>query len=279
MDSPSFTAADLALFRDLDKACKQLDLTPCLIGAGAIRLTAELHWGLRPARMTKDWDFVVRVETWAQFYSLTDRLIRAGGGFAKAAEPHRFLHQAGGTLDVVPYGELENPKGTIQWGDDCSMETSGLHVLDQQYEEQLIEGEALRVASLPALVGLKLLAYAARRPGIIRDIQDVLEVLQMSERSMDEEHVGQEAIERLQAGDVSYSEICSYLIGKEVGSIFADEQCQIMLALLDGVKEPVDRILVDALGQAAFCREPGDSAEETLRAVCLGIRDGSDARS
>jgi len=91
--------------------------------------------------------------------------------------------------------------------------------------------------------------------------------------------VEREAFKRLQDGDVSYGQIGSYLIGKDVGHVFADEHCQIMSDLLNGSKESCDRLLWDALGEAVIYREPGGPEEETLNALGLGIRDGSDARA
>ena len=63
MTDPSYTKADVELFVDLDRATAALGTTPCLIGAGAIRLGADFNWGVRLDRVTEDWGFVVRMES------------------------------------------------------------------------------------------------------------------------------------------------------------------------------------------------------------------------
>lgn len=62
MNFESFTPEDLELFTDLDRAARALGVTPYMIGAGAIQLGPGRNWESRP-RMTRDWDFAVRVDT------------------------------------------------------------------------------------------------------------------------------------------------------------------------------------------------------------------------
>jgi hypothetical protein len=54
MDEPFPTPEDLELFLHLDRAATEMGITPCLIGAGAIRLGEHLHWEVRLGRRTRD---------------------------------------------------------------------------------------------------------------------------------------------------------------------------------------------------------------------------------
>lgn len=175
----AFTPADLQLFVDLDRASRAVGVAPCLIGAGAIQVGPALGWEVRSSRMTHDWDFAVRVESWRRFGELGAALTGDAGGFTGSPEPHRFVHRLGGRLDVVPYGSLEDPQGTLRWPDGTEMDAAGLDVLDAHYQPAPAPGDStkLRVATLPALVGLKLLAYRSRRPVIVRDIVDFVGIL------------------------------------------------------------------------------------------------------
>ena len=49
-----YTAEDLELFVDFDRAAREIALEPCLIGAGAIQLGGDLTWRIRLARTTRD---------------------------------------------------------------------------------------------------------------------------------------------------------------------------------------------------------------------------------
>ena len=108
MSPETFTSEDLDLFLALDRAARATGVTPYMIGAGAIQLGPTRHWESRP-RMTRDWDFAVRVDTWSEFHSLKKQL--TGAGFSCAAEEHRPQHKNGRILDLVPFGGLASPNG------------------------------------------------------------------------------------------------------------------------------------------------------------------------
>lgn len=274
MANSSYTKADVELFVDLDRATAALGTTPCLIGAGAIRLGADFNWGVRLDRITEDWDFVVRMESREQFAELTKLLVAESGGFNRSKLEHRFNHRGGGTLDIIPYGPLEDPSGEIQWNDGSRMNTSGLSVLDEHHEKREIENVALRSATLPALVGLKLLAYHDRRPGITRDIGDVQVILRDIEDAVDDERVSAECLDRFSSGDVTYGEAGAYLLGRDVGRTFDNRDREVMVALLENVGQPEDPTLGHALGYSFSEFDEQKSELSRLPAFRLGLIDG-----
>lgn len=246
MRADAYTSEDLELLADLERAAGTVGVEPYLIGAGAIRLGPALEWQVRP-RVTRDWDFAVRLESWSRYEELVTQLTRPDAGFEQAQEVHRFLHRSGGKLDVVPYGGLEDPHGSIHWGDGQVMDTRGLSVLDQHHEIRRIGTVELRIASLPALVGLKVLAYLSRRPGITRDIGDVHRMLVEAEDSVVDARVEADALDRLASEDVSWTEVGAYLVGRDVGRVFADDDRAIILDLLDEATDEASRVVPDIL--------------------------------
>lgn len=245
MPEAAYSHGDLELFGDLERAASAAGLVVCLIGAGAIKMGSDLAWGVRLDRRTLDWDFAVRVSSWGEFHELLRHLVAPEGGFERAAEPHRFRHRSGGTLDVAPYGELEDPPGTIQWEDGTRMATAGLGVLDQHHESHLLENQRVRVASLPALLGLKFLAYCDRRAQTPRDVQDAFGLLLDAETFMDDDRVALDAIHRLGTGDVGYGEVGAYLIGRDVGRIYEDGVRAEIVGLLAEIVSPEVRLVSD----------------------------------
>ncbi len=211
MSDRGYTPEDLCLFVDLDRAARATGLEPCLIGAGAIQLGPDLHWNVRLARRTRDWDFAVRVDSWEQYKAFSKELVSTG--FQSSKEPHRFRHGKGGLLDVVPYGNVECPPGSIKWPDGMVMSTTGLSALDRHHEVLRIAPIELRAASIPAILGLKVLAYLDRRPGIVRDIQDVHALLHDAEGCTPEDRIASEAFERLRSEEVAYAEVGAYILG------------------------------------------------------------------
>lgn len=266
-----YTAEDLELFVDFDRAAREIALEPCLIGAGAIQLGGDLTWKVRLARTTRDWDFAVRVESWPRYEELASALCTRS--FRRAREAHRFLHARGGTLDVVPYGDLEHPPGSLEWPDGLRMNTTGFCALEEHHALLSIERLELRAASIPAIVGLKLLAYADRRPGILRDIQDVHVMLQQAEDCAPEARIAAEALERLRSGELEFSEVGAYLLGRDVGRTFTNEQLAPMSRVLAAAGDAGDRTVGDVLHLDGGSRGQREAVIRRLRSFRLGVED------
>lgn len=270
--SEAYSPADIALFADLDRAVRALDVVPCLIGAGAIRLGGDTRWRVRLARVTRDWDFAVRADSWSQLEELAGELTGPGGSFERTGVLHRFRHGAGGQLDIVPYGGVELSPGTIRWPDGTEMTTLGLHVLDEHHETLHLDEVAVRTASIPAVVGLKLLAYLDRRPGIVRDIQDVHAILRGAQDSISDERIVAEALPQLASGEVAYSDVGAYVLGRDVGRVFQEDALAPMRSLLDRVEDERDRTAGDALAGRGVLAER-ERIVRALRALGAGLRD------
>lgn len=273
MPEPSFSPADLELFVGLDTAARTARIEPCLIGAGAIQMGSELGWGVRLSRRTRDWDFAARVASWREFDELGALLTAPSAGFTREREPHRFRHRSGGTLDLVPYGDLENPAGRIRWPDETTMETLGLESLDENHRRIQLGRVELRIASLPALVGLKLLAYQFRRPGITRDIADVHSILRQVDAQDCRSRIDERTFERLGDESVRFNELGSYLLGREVGRAFSSEPLAVMSNVLAAADAPSGGLVGDVQrgeGESGTARETIVSRFTALR---MGMGD------
>jgi predicted nucleotidyltransferase len=274
MSDRTCSPADLELFVDLDTAARTARIEPCLIGAGAIQMGPELSWVVRLSRRTRDWDFAARVASWKEFDELAALLTAPRAGFTREREPHRFRHRSGGTLDLVPYGALENPAGRIRWSDETTMETLGLEALDQNHSRIHLGPVELRIASLPALVGLKLLAYRFRRPGITRDIADVHSILRQVDAQDARSGIDERAFQRLGDEAIHFNALGSYLLGREVGRAFAPDALEAMLTVLAAAAAPEGGLVRDVQrgeGESGTARENIVSRFTALR-VGMGDR-------
>jgi len=271
MTEPGYTEDDLALFVDLDRAARSVGVVPCLIGAGAIRLGADLEWRVRLPRATLDWDFAVRVSSWQEFAVLSAALVSGNGGFVSTPVQHRFRHRTGGLLDLVPYGDVEKPPGEIQLHSGNVMTTRGFGALDHHHASFAAGHVNIRTASIPAIMGLKLIAYLDRRPGIIRDIQDAHAILEVSEGSVSDERTERDGFDRLASGDIRYAEIGAYLLGRDLGRAFQPDALEPIVALLQDVGSEGDRAVADVLRASPGL--DGDQVVIRFRALHLGIHD------
>lgn len=98
---------------------------------------------------------------------MVDRLVGAHG-FARVPEPHR-VRRGALVIDVVPFGEIAEGTGRVEWpGGTTAMSVVGY---EEAYEAAVgivaDEGPPVRVASLPGVGVLKLVAWGEaphRRP-------------------------------------------------------------------------------------------------------------------
>lgn len=266
--------ADFAVLRDFAAACAASGVRACLIGAGAIRFGGDGRWRVGTERSTLDWDFAVRLESWSSVDAFMEALTTNGGCFARTQVAHRLRHRNGKLLDVVPYGGLENPPGSVSWPDGSSLDTRGLIALEENQVEQTVGELRLWTPSVPALIGLKLLAYGSRRPGVVRDIQDVDSMLkvvgQMELRAAEVE----ECLPRFGSQELSFSDAPIYILGRHVAQAFPRELCDEMVRLLQAGDRPGEVALADLLRSSPYALTNDRSAGERLQALAFGVQDG-----
>ena len=150
-----------------------------LMGAAARDLRLTHAYGIDIKRQTEDVDFAVMLDNWKAFDTLRERLL-AGGAFTgrSGLATHQLLHQPTGLpLDIVPFGGIERADRTIAWPPDQSTVFDCFGAKEALSTSQWIrlpEHATLRVASIPALALLKILAWQDRKfthPG--RDAYDL----------------------------------------------------------------------------------------------------------
>ena len=143
-------------------------------------------------------------------------------------------------------------------------------MLDENHRSTTLESTELRVATIPALVGLKLFAYASRRPGITRDISDVFALLHEVEGQFSDERVAAEALDRLRSEELSFSEVGSYLLGKDVGRAFPERDRERMRCMLGEAAVPGSDLARDVLRS----EENAGAREEVVVARALALEMG-----
>lgn len=263
--------ADLALLRDFLAVARGQGVRPMLIGAGARRLSLELRRNISGARATKDWDFGVRIGSWAEWTLLRDRLIAEPGPlFEKSSQPHRLVHRRGRLLDIVPFGGIESTPGEITWPDKMRMSVRGLAESERLTEAIEVEpGLCVDVASVPSWALLKLEAYRDRRQrGETKDIQDFAWLLDNYEQAGDELRVHDELSHFVQSDLIAVEDAGAMLLGKDVAAAHTRAMIGPLAAVLVEAEDPYSRLVNDVLAgrynpdrevdlRARICRRMG----------------------
>jgi len=262
--------ADLALIRDLLAVLGESGVPCFLIGAGARVLGLDERFGISGARATLDWDFAVRVGSWEEWRLLHERLVSVEGmPFQATGSPHRFRHREGRLLDLVPYGGLEDPAGSLEWPDGSRMSVWGFDEAADRCEMlEVAPGLHLQVACLPSLALLKLHGYLDRRArGVRHDIQDLDWLLRHYDAlPAHEDRAQSELREPLLAGEIEYSEAGAMLLGSDAARMHGPTVLEPLAGLLAELGDPYGRPVQDVLQARRIVDE---AQEEELRARVL----------
>lgn len=172
--------AVLAVLEHIRAAAGALKFQYLMIGAKAMDIQLHNVYGLPTFRPTNDTDFAVALENWEQFEALKSYLAGTGHFKLDSRRVQRLEYLGGFPVDLVPFGGIESPGGTIAWPPDSSdvMTVQGFAEINSAAEEIAVPGSSqpLRAASLPGLALLKLFAWNDRLE--TKDAWDMAALLQ-----------------------------------------------------------------------------------------------------
>jgi len=138
-------------------------------------------YGLRPGRATRDIDFGIAVQSWGQFKSLKEQMIATGEFSVDLKAQQRLLYtdrSAGFSVpvDLIPFRGVASADNLIAWppGRDVVLNVAGFEeAWVSSIPVNVEEGLTVRVASVPGLTLLKLVAWADRRLESNKDAADL----------------------------------------------------------------------------------------------------------
>jgi predicted nucleotidyltransferase len=210
--------ADVDAIIDLERIARAHGIPMMIIGAGARLLLLDWKHRLPLRRTTKDWDFGVRMKNWPQYEHLHHELTRSDAPFRGTAAEHRLQHTSGTLVDLVPFGEIEAPEGTIQWPQShVVMSVIGFREADEHaISIELAPGLHVRVVTIPTLVMLKLVAHRDRSK--TDDLTDVLFILEHYSRNELEDRIFDELADQLASGELPFELAGSFLLGRDVAT-------------------------------------------------------------
>ena len=153
-----------AVVADFREAAPGVDLL--LAGAVARDVLLSYAHGIALGRATHDADLALAVPDWGTFEILRGRLVESGRFKQLASFPHKLQHDSGIRIDLIPFGGVERPDGSIAWPPEYAevMEVLGFaEARASAIAVGLPDNQILHVVALPMLVLLKVFAWADRR--------------------------------------------------------------------------------------------------------------------
>lgn len=165
----------IPVIRSLRAVCLDLEVDFYIIGAFARDLYFQHLHGTDVPRTTRDVDVAVAVDAWDSYEAVRNLLI-TDYNFTDEEPKQRVRSPEAITLDLVPFGGIEDPSGQIRFPPDDrpTMTTLGLEEAQRTTTSFNLDDEiSVEVASLPGLGLLKLIAWDERPRERTQDAQDL----------------------------------------------------------------------------------------------------------
>lgn len=248
------------------------------LGANARMLVLDKQYDLPTQRLTVDWDFAARVDSWASYEALAKDLIAEGVFERVPNTSQQFVHRDTGIpIDVLPFGDIANQDGLVDWPEtEKQMSTLGLNAAYEHAVTIALDNETIRVATPSWHVALKLIAYSDRRAE--KDLRD-LDFILLHATEVFSDRVFDELGDQLADDLVGYDEAGAYLIGRDLAVQGSSPVTAALLDVLDGLLD--DRNHLELRAQLLSPTQ-SDTNEVTLgviverfRALRRGIVEGS----
>lgn len=213
----------IELLLAVDSTATALGVTYCIIGAFARDVILGLCFGIDTGEATRDIDFGLMMDNWAQFDELRARLIARKEFAEHRGVPHRLTFRGVRQLDIVPFGGIERKPGEIAWPPEFAtvMSTMGLRQAHARaLPITIAEGHSAPFASPAALTLLKLIAWSERGSAINRkDARDLGLLLTTYLRAGNEERLYGEHAALLDEPDFDFDAAGARILGRDLAGI------------------------------------------------------------
>ncbi len=218
-------------------------------------------FGLPPGRATRDIDFGVAVENWEQFQALKGTLMESGQFDATQNDIQRLFWKDPDTgsstpIDVIPFGGVTSESKMLAWppDKDIVMNVAGFEeALESSVQLRIEEDLVVRVASIPGLAVLKLIAWQDRRNENDKDAADLLLLFTHYADAGNLDRIYPEEPALLEAAQFDLELVGAELLGRDTARI-CQEETQRQIETVLGSERLVDQVAI-RMNQTAFIDE------------------------
>lgn len=269
------------VLRVLDPIARASKCEYFLAGATARDLILVNVHGLRPGRATRDIDFGIAVESWAQFELLKERLL-ATNEFSASWAHQRLIYSnspyADSTdglsvpVDLIPFRGVASADGIIAWppGRDIVMNVAGFEeALASSVVIEIETGLTAHVASVAGLTLLKLAAWVDRGLESNKDAADLYRLLTSYADAGNTDRLYERELDLLEAVDFDMRLAGAELLGRDVATI-CDTQILNQVRSVLAVERNRERLVIDMVRTSTYA-EATPFVERALSGFCRGL--------
>lgn len=249
---------------------------PLLVGAMARDLLLYYAHKIPVGRATEDVDLAFAVADWEEFEALRAALLASTYIEADKRVVHKIHHRQSRQVDLLPFGGLERPDGSIAWpprGEEAMTVLGYREALASAIDVRLPEDQRVLVVSLPMLAVLKVIAWSERHDAAPRrDAADLLLILKNYLDAGHQQRLYDEASHLLDNSDFDYERAGAWLAGRDAARAIQTEG-----AKQARVHQLISTILakeVDPDGPLRLVGEVGGRDAESVRLLLAAFLRG-----
>ena len=269
----------VTVFRLISEVAAREHVQFFVVGAKARDLVLHYAYGIPQRRATNDIDFGLLMSDWGEFDHLKRALTATGKFITHPSMEHRLLSdELAAIVDLVPFGEIENPKGVVAWHPDFTTRMSTLgfrEAWEKSVRVRLAEDLEIAVASPAGLALLKLVAWDDRH--YQRDAQDLSLLLSTYlDAGHAEELYGEQAehADLLDAPEFDYEQAGARILGRDMAAIMSDESRSTIERILAAETSEVGQLrLVTEMASGGHLHGETERALIMLRQLWQGVKD------
>jgi predicted nucleotidyltransferase len=251
-----------------------------IIGASARDIVFSAMFDIPTRRATRDVDFAIRVPSWDKVHVLVSKMLSANSFRQDSRMRQRFIFQGQTVLDIVPFGGLERPPGSVQWPLDAGfiMSTAGFEDAFDHSAIVLLKKNPelkIKVCAPPGLAILKLMAWHEKYPERSKDAKDILFLMEHYIDAGNESRLHDQDRDLMDIHDFDYGLASPRLLGRDMAKIASVATRVHVMNVLRKESDTVseNRLAFDMM-QGEFDVE-GKYARTMalLRQLCIGFQD------
>jgi predicted nucleotidyltransferase len=227
----------------LDGILKRLDCPYMLVGATARDILLYNVFGHQVMRATQDVDIAISIDSWERFNTVKSEILRTPDFRPSTAQPYRVLHKTHGAaystpIDILPFGEIATEAEAFRWPPPDSDLVMNVAAFGDAYASSITatvgKGFDLRIASIPGLALLKLLAWVDKSES--KQAQDVLRLIETYGDAGNEDRLYSDKIDLLEAEGFDLPLAGARLLAQDALALAAPGTIAIVQSLLRDAK-------------------------------------------
>jgi len=209
----------LGLYEALERAATSAGAPFFVLGATARDMILAFGYGIPVKRATLDVDIGLRVADWQQYEKLKQSLLDTED-FVAARDIKRIVYRGQISVDVIPFGPIEQGTKAIKWPPDQAVMMSVLGFEEAYRNAQQVRLRAnppldLRVATPAGVALLKIAAWADRRSG--GDARDLAHTTKSYLDAGNLNRLLEDHSDLLYVGNSDYVRAGARLLGRDIG--------------------------------------------------------------